>query len=364
MLLAEAQADLGHRVRIVYTEKSADGDIEKVKESVHLIHVKAFGPNRWCPSIQKIYSRNQFKFDIIHSHGLWLDISRQAGRLAEKSNTPHVLSPCGMLQRDALEISKFKKRLAWVLFQRRVLNNASVIHAKSLTEKEGILDLFPTASVRVLPNPLRPFPNGSFETFGKLTKSQLENNLNGEEIHPNIKVVLFLGRYHPAKGLKRLIHAWKKLNGHYPSWRLVMIGPDENGYRGEVELLIQESRVENTARVYGPLFGRDKWMALENADLFIMPSDFENFGQSIAEALSMGVPVITTTGTPWEELAEKGCGWWVEPSVESLATALHEAMSLSDEQRKTMGATGKDLVKKLHPIECAKRMCDLYEQLL
>ena len=112
------------------------------------------------------------------------------------------------------------------------------------------------------------------------------------------------------------------------------------------------------------IFGKMRWQAYAAADLFIAPSDFENFGLSIAEALCAGVPVITTTGTPWRKVKERGCGWWVDPSPSGIALALKEAMALSDAERMAKGQIGKELVQDFSPQKVAGDMCLLYESIL
>ena len=78
----------------------------------------------------------------------------------------------------------------------------------------------------------------------------------------------------------------------------------------------------------------------------MLPTYSENFGIVVAEALWAGVPVITTKGTPWQELEERKCGWWIDIGVESLVEALKEAMSHGDEERAAMGARGRKLVEE------------------
>ena len=107
-----------------------------------------------------------------------------------------------------------------------------------------------------------------------------------------------------------------------------------------------------------------KWGALETANLFIMPSDFENFGMSIAEGLAAGIPVITTKGTPWKVLDEVEAGWWVAPTEKGLAGALNEALELSDRQRMLIGERGKSLSKRFHPKKVTKDLQAVYQWML
>ena len=105
-----------------------------------------------------------------------------------------------------------------------------------------------------------------------------------------------------------------------------------------------------TAEIGDPwLFGvgsdPQKVAAYRHADLFVLPTFSENFGVVVAEALSHGLPVITTRGAPWADLETHGCGWWVDIGVEPLAEALREAMSLTDEERRAMGENGRRMVE-------------------
>ena len=90
----------------------------------------------------------------------------------------------------------------------------------------------------------------------------------------------------------------------------------------------------------------EKWREYAAADLLVHPSVSENFGITIAEGLSAGLPVICTRGAPWTDVVVHKCGWWIDIGIEPLATALKSAMSLSDEERREMGLRGRLLIQK------------------
>jgi len=141
-----------------------------------------------------------------------------------------------------------------------------------------------------------------------------------------------------------LIEAWANVRPN--DWKLILVGPSEGGHRSELEAQVQRQGGGDDIIFEGEVPDDEKWSYYRDADLFILPTYSENFGIVVAEALAAGVPVITTTGTPWKEVATHGCGWWVEPDVDALQGALNEAVQCSDEERAAMGARGRVLVKE------------------
>ena len=122
-----------------------------------------------------------------------------------------------------------------------------------------------------------------------------------------------------------LVRSWAEVGP--ADWRLVIAGPDDNGHRRELELLADSLGIRDSVEFRGPAYEAEKWSLLANADLFVLPSFTENFGIVVAEAMAAGVPVITTTGTPWSMLQEHAVGWWVAPTVPAITIALRAALA-------------------------------------
>ena len=265
--------------------------------------------------------------DAVHFHGIWPP--PLAGRFFNwlRQGVPCLVTPHGMLETWALSHKPVKKKVAWHLYQRYLLNRAAVLHGTSKREISQFKKLGLTPPVALVPWGVS-LPAARPEKRSK----------NG------CRTALFVGRIYPVKGLPMLVEAWARVRP--AGWKLLLVGPDEAGHRAEVAALVSQHGLAPAVEFGGELAGAAKAAAYRNADLFIMPSYTENFGMAIVEALAHGLPVLTTTGTPWADLTEQGCGWWVAPTVEAISAALAEAVALEESVLRDMGSRGRDWVAR------------------
>jgi len=174
--------------------------------------------------------------------------------------------------------------------------------------------------------------------------------------------ILFLSRVHPKKGVDLLLKSWSELKEQFPTWTLVIAGPDLEGYRAVLEVEHPESsRISWT----GPVTGDTKDWLLSHASLLCLPTHSENFGIVIAEALAHQTPVLTTTQTPWKSLVERKCGWFIPPEQQALTTSLQAALAIEPDELKEMGARGRIWMEKdFNWNAIAESMRQAYEHLL
>lgn len=287
---------------------------------------------------------------LLHLHGLWSPMLHFAAQWARARRLPYVVSTRGMLARWALRYRPSRKKVAWRLYQRRDLVGADHLLATSEAEQEDVLALLPGCDVMVIPNGCAEPPETPSATT-LLPHDRL------------VRWALVLGRLHPVKGLEELIEAWAK--SRPPGWNLALAGPDENGYRKTLEASIGRLELTNRVFLLGEVDDAQKWSLFDHCELLVAPSRTENFGMSIAEALSCGTPVITTTGTPWEDLETYDCGWWVAPTTEALETALRKATGASVHELRGKGSGGRRLIAEKYSWErVAERTVDLYRSVL
>jgi glycosyltransferase involved in cell wall biosynthesis len=336
--LAEGALARNWRVTIASMPRVADGAEVAMPAGVALEldrHTLA-GDYRWSPNLVRRLAG--VGASVVHSHGLWTYASLAAARLCRRNALPHLLAPCGMLQGRALQHSRWKKKVAARLFQDRVLRQADCLHAKSEAELKSIRDYGLAGPVAVVPNPVH--------TRVEVADKEVAGFRRRHGIPEQERQALFLGRVHPVKGLERLLSAWAALGAARNNWNLLIAGPDEGGHQAVLERKIRELQITPAPRFIGPLDAGDKWLAFRSSELFVMPSDFENFGLAIAEAMSAGMPVITTTGTPWKIIEEEDCGWYVSAQRDgSLRAALAEALQKSEPELRAMGARAVHLAE-------------------
>lgn len=289
-----------------------------------------FNPNYGLLKNISGYKKDLHSFDIIHQHGVWLRNS-ELSIYGGKNNIPIIIQPHGYLEPYSLNMSSFKKRVMYNLFEKINLSNSSLLVGCSVREVKHLKYLFPNKDIAIL-------PNGVWHSFltHPVTKTpdKIKNRL------------LFLSRIHPSKGIERLLLAFSKLKEKtINDWEIVIAGAGDINYIKSLEKKIFELNINNSVVFYGAVFGDEKIKLFDSSDLFVLPTYTENFGIVVAEALARSIPVLTTEGAPWEMLTEMNCGFWVENNQKGIDKGLSMALSLPRKELKIMGENGKRFVE-------------------
>jgi glycosyltransferase involved in cell wall biosynthesis len=262
--------------------------------------------------------------DILHNNGVWTMPNRYAAAVARERRIPLVSSPRGMLSAWAVGFSRRRKQLAWSLGSHQAAKRVVCFHATSEAEAQDIRRLGFRQPIAVVPNGIH-LPDLGPEA---------------PESPSRRRKVLFLSRLHPKKGIPILLRAWQAVELYHPDWDLIVSGPDEIGHLEELRTVASELKLRRVS-FPGPAYGPAKTARFREADLFVLPTHSENFGVVVAEAMAHRLPVITTKGTPWDQLEPRRCGWRIQLSEGHLAATLRAAMNIPDHQRHEMGSNGR-----------------------
>lgn len=295
--------------------------------------------------------------DLVHIHSIWRLPAYQAWKAAQKAGIPHVISIHSNLYPDSLKKSHWKKKLMRSLFVNNMLNTASFVHATEKGEVEAIRNVgFPNVRIVNIPNGIEL---KQISPEASRTEIMTSYGFVGK---PERKRVLFLSRVHPRKRPEDLIEAFAQLSEKHPEWDLWFAGPSEdNDYTQMLQALIDKLGLNKRVSLLGMLRGQKKSAAFHVSDVFALPSLFENFGIAIGEAMAAGLPIITTTTTPWNDLPNQGAGWVVPArDIKQLSLALDSAMSSTDKQLSQMGKNASIIAKEFEWSRIASTMLKHY----
>jgi len=332
--LARQLGSLGLNVRLVGPSSCGRPSISEAEASgarVDVARRSRITPplvaDAWCTASALAELARERGAGIVHVHGVWTVLNMAACIRAGSLGVPFVISPHGMLMPAAVRRSSLKKRLAlWASVQRN-LEAAAVVHVSSEAEQASVLAVAPRARTRVIPWGVDvPAPATVMRPGAGKRRAA------------------YLGRIIPLKGVDDLLAAWAEVRPG--GWELRFVGDDPEGHAGRLAQEIAAADLGGTVSVH-PAIGRDEVARLiQQLDLLVLPSHSENFGMVIAEALAAGVPVITTTATPWSEVIDRRCGWWVSDTAATLASAIDDAVRLPADDLANMGARGRSWISE------------------
>jgi len=290
--------------------------------------------------------------DVVHLQSVFsisTPISLFYARIFKK---PVLLSPRGQFGSWCLKNgNRFKYN--WLKWLIKPYANNVVWHATAQQERDEIQTLFAEAKVAIISNGIE------YELF---QKSNVMSYLELLEKFTKIavgadKVIVSMGRLQKKKGFDILIHAFVDVLSRYSDAKLLIAGQDE-GEKENLFELIKEHRLENNIFLIGAINGQDKIDFLANADLFVLPSHNENFGNVFVESLAAGTPIVASKDTPWQEVEQHDCGKWVDNNIEDTAQAILEMLNKDREQ---MRINSKKFAQKYDWKNIAKKFKETFK---
>lgn len=342
-MLAKGLAEFGVDITLM-TVKSEDMNTHALEGTT--AKLKVLEPSFSRKEIAQ-YLKSE-KFNLIQIQSMWDWPYHKVMVEARKLGIPYIVTPRGMLEPWSLCQKKWKKKLAWWLYQRNDVQKSACVFTTAKMEADHVGNLGITTSRAVIPN--------GIETDSYPCKTSIDDVK---------KQVLFLSRVHVKKGIELLFQAWKRIHPDYADWQLLVMGNGEAEYIHSLEHRVESLGLKDSIKILPPVFGEAKIKVYQESALFCLPSYSENFGMVIAEAMSCGTPVITTTNCPWDILNETNTGWCIDLSVDNLERAFREALSMSPAELYDMGQRASKLIRDNFDYRSvARKTLCLYEWLL
>lgn len=283
-------------------------------------------------------------FDVYHSQGIWQYNTYVMTTVAIQFGKPYIITPRGMLYPQ--DISKSNKLLKYISLKLRLLgdmNSAACIHVTCNEEMQHCRNIGITSPIAVIPNPV------------EIKEYDIKQSKD------DIFRIGYLGRISKRKNIHGLISAYARIANAAGKTELHIIGGGDSDYESQLYAMTQQ--IKNGKVVFhGFLNDKAKDQVLATLSVLVMPSEFENFGNVILEALVRRIPCIATKGSPWHELVTHKCGWWIDYNDDALAQALTWAINTPTVELQAMGERGRELVEQRYSVESiAANMKQLYD---
>ena len=351
--LISAMYSIGFPVDLLTLEVKNKSDVlmGKSENWIKALPNDAMTPYEYSKSISYYLQNNEY--DLYHTNGLWMYCNHITCSMARHKRKPYIITPHGMLYPGALTRSYWKKWPLIQLYFRKDINCADCLHVTCRPEMEHVRQFGYRGAIAVIPNP------ANLPSYLKEIAAAKPSFLGCSRL----RKFGFLGRLHPIKKVENLLYGMAQLS-HPQDCELIIMGKGYDNYEQFLHKETERLGLKNVT-FNGFVSGREKYEQLAQLSCLFVPSDFENFGMIVTEALSVGTPVMASLGTPWEELNTVGCGWWIDRSPENIVQVMQQVMEMPLPELLVMGERGKHLVQEKYTAPMvAMQMQQLYAWLL
>ncbi|MBK1990506.1 glycosyltransferase [Sphaerospermopsis aphanizomenoides BCCUSP55] len=366
--LSSALAKAGEEVTIITTDSNGDfGQVpldvplnQPIKQDgceYEIIYFRCapFRRYKFSLNLLKWLKNNAKNFDIAHIHALFSPVSSAAATVCRQQNLPYILRPLGTLDPADLQKKKQLKKLYVQLIERRNIAGAAALHFTSEQEAKISARFGVTTKDLVIPLGVNPPQINTEEVWSKL-------NI------PNDKpVILFMSRIDPKKGLELLIPALETVLTAGFDFHFVLAGtnPQDPAYEAKIQSAIENSSLNLCTTITGFVTGKVKITLLKYADLFVLPSYYENFGIAVAEAMVAGTPVVISDQVHiYQQVIDSESGWVGTTDVESLVDLLTTALSNAQERQRRGLNAQKYALQNFSWDAIAQQVINAYQEII
>jgi len=358
--MVEALAALGVDLHVASTTANGRSELRMPLDKsvmdggVRYFYFPRQHPKSWTFSwpLTRWLAQQAHTYDVLHVHALFSYPTLPACWAARRAGVPYVLSPHGMLDPWSLRFRAWKKAPYLRVLERRNLLGAAAIHTISHREQRALEALgLPIREVTI--------PHG----VNAPAVRDAEGRRRRGRATDDVVNILFLSRLHPKKGVELLLEAVEALTGEL-HLRLFVAGDGDAAYVKRLQARAESARLKKVVSFVGFVDGVEKERLLQEADLFVLPSYDENFGLAVAEALSVGLPVVVSEHVALAEaISEAGAGLVVPSNAQGLAHGIATLVSDPD-LRHRMGQAGQRLARsELSWPEAGRRLAALYREI-
>jgi len=346
----------GHDVTIICSDYKFDTKYAESIKEVNIIPFRSIfriGLFIITPGMNIWLKKNIKKFDVIHLHEFQSYQNSVVFCIANKNKVRYVLQARGLAPEIMSE--SFLKNLYNFVWGYRILKFASKNIALTEREFEEYIEMgVPKNKIVIIPNGI------NLEDYNDLPEKGDFKLRYG--IKDNQKIILYLGRLHEIKGLDLLIESFHYLLKSYNECVLVFVGPDD-GYLSNLKKAVFILGIEEKIIFTGPLYGNDKLLSYVNSDVFVLPSKYEVFGNTILEAWACGVPVVVTDTCSLANIIENA-GIVVKSNKNDLRDAIYKLL-IDEKFRIACINEGKRVLKTDYDInKVSERIELLYKSII
>jgi glycosyltransferase involved in cell wall biosynthesis len=372
--LSAALAKQGIDVTIITTNSNGDIDQNPLdvplnqpiqQDGYNIIYFRCYPFRRYKFSLSLLQWLNQHikEFDIAHIHAIFSPVTTAAATIARYHDIPYIMRPCGMLDPADLRKKKQLKQIYAALLEKPNLAGAATIHFTSKQEAK-ISERFGLSTNKISRTQDLIIPLGVTNFIDKLS---INNLSDFNSVDSQIPQILFMSRIEPKKGLNLLIPALEKILTQGINFNFILAGsnPQDADYESKIKALIADSPLAKYTKITGFVTGETKAYLLQNADIFVLPSYYENFGIAVAEAMAAGTPVVISNQVHiWEDIQQAQAGWVSTLEVDAIASLIKIALLDADE-RKRRGLNAFRYAKKHYSWDIiAQQTIQAYQQIL
>ncbi|GET36313.1 hormogonium polysaccharide biosynthesis glycosyltransferase HpsP [Microseira wollei] len=359
--LSAALARAGVEVTVLTTDSNGDTGqppldvplyhpVEQDGYQVRYFRCSPFRRYKFSLDLLRWLYQHAKEFDLAHIHALFSPVSSFAATVARSRHLPYILRPLGTLDPADLQKKRQLKQIYAALLEKPNIAGAAAIHFTSLQEAKVSERFGVSTKDLVIPLGVTPSPTH-----------------NKGELQSKIPIVLYMSRIDPKKGLNLLLPALENLLAEGFKFHFVLAGgnPQDQAYEAKIKAQVQGSPLVEHTTITGFVTGDRKTNFLQQADLFVLPSYYENFGIAVAEAMASGTPVVISDGVYiWQDVQQAEAGWIASLTLESLMKALRLALS-NAEERRLRGERGKEYALRHYSWDAiAQQTIGAYQEIL